>query len=112
MAKTLTTLGEFQSYFSKVAEKAESHAPNVSEVIFVLAGALLRTEAEEIQVWEREGETGNVLWLKTPCQWYTFSYDRQSQSVTVRRKWEKGSVFKKFTNQSDVNEIISFFNKL
>lgn len=100
-------------YIDGVIKRAEHHANNVENVVLAIAGAIVwRKDDEPIEVFTRQGELKNVIWLKINGNKYAFSYNHEEQQIEIRTNTTQRDVLRSFNNSTSLDEIKSFFKEL
>ncbi len=113
MAQSITDIAILQKYISGVMERAEHHAGKVNEIALALAGAIIwKKDNDPIEVFTREGNMANAIWVKFGGERYAFSYNHEEQTIEIKKKSMQGSVLHSFSNSSQISEIIEAFNNL
>ena len=114
MAVNVSAVEVLKELFIKVVERANSHAPNVNEIIYpLLSFVLLITDEEsDIQVRASDGDNGNMLWLTTNGHRYAFRYEDSEKSIVIRKGTFTGSMVARVNNSTTVNELKLIFSKL
>jgi hypothetical protein len=109
--RTITSIDELQDYLAGVSARADHHAQGVSAIILAIAGAivLFKEPRREIRVMEREGETGNVLWVYINGKRYALSYRHDTQAVEVRQNNIQGIALASFDNNDSATRVVTFF---
>lgn len=108
MAQKITTTNELRDYFSKVMIRTDHHALGVSQVALAVIGGII-WRATEINVLERDGETKNVLWMKTLNSNFYFTYDHKLDEILVKQDNHKGRELRRFTNSTSLADVHLFF---
>lgn len=114
MAIDIDTIDRLQEYLSGVIGRARHHAPNVREVILLLAGVVvLFKDADEPIQGRGEGDSlKNVLWVHIGGVRFAFSYNHQHQSIEIRRRSLQGRVIGSFNNQTPPEQVLRTFERL
>jgi len=79
-------------------DRAEHHAGQVNEVCLAIAGAVIWRKDGDIQVYEREGQMTNALWVHIGSHRYALSYNHDAGSIEVREENMRGNVLASFDN--------------
>lgn len=111
MSLTINSVDQLQQYLMGVSGRATHHAPNVTEVIFALAGAVVLFKDSNTQLEARtyRGTPANVLYLTINGIRYVFTYNHQQQSVDIRRNSVRGRVVGSFSNLTSLRQILQIF---
>jgi len=113
MAVNVTDVNILQRYISRVMERAEHHANNVSEIALALAGAIVwKKDSDPITVMAQEGEMKNVLWVSISSNRYAFSYNHNTDQIEIRSGSIRGDVIRSFDNTTTLSELRMFFDDL
>lgn len=114
MAVCVSEVELLKTLFIKVVERANSHAPNVNEIIYPLLGfiLLITDEESDIQVRPSEGENGNMLWLTTNGHRYAFRYEESEKSIVIRKRSFTGAMVASVNNSTPINELKHIFSQL
>ncbi len=113
MAKKITNLKQLKDYLNGINERAEHHAQNVDKIADYLIGHLIRIKDDkDMEVMEKDGEMKNCLWIYIRGKRYAFSYNHDNVIIEIREGSIKGEVIGSFNNQSDLESIKMFFEKL
>lgn len=114
MSVSIRDVDTLQRYLENVIEKAEHHAPNIREVLLVLAGAvvLLKDRNEPIRIRTRQGQLANELWAYINGTRYAFSYNHRTQSVEVRQGSHSGNVAARFNNRTRPRQVLALLSQL
>jgi len=114
MAVEITDIDRLQQYLTGVIGRAQHHAPNVREVILLLAGAVVLFKDADASIEGRgEGDSlKNVLWVHIGGARYAFSYNHRDQSIEIRRGSLRGHVIASFNNQTPPEQIFRTFERL
>lgn len=100
-----------KEYILGVMARAEHHAQNVDEVCLAVAGAIV-WRGERIEVLQRQGVTGNVLWMYVEDKKYAFSFNHETGLIEVRQGNLQGPVIITFSNDTLHSDVKQFFNGL
>ena len=98
MPKTVTDVDVLQDYIRGVMDRAEHHADNVDEITLAIAGAVIWRKDGDIQVYEREGQMANALWVDINGQRYALSYNHDARKIEIRRDSMRGDVRRFFSS--------------
>ena len=90
-------------------ERADHHAGNVNEVCLAIAGALIWRKNGDIQVYEREGNMANALWVNIGEKRYAVSYKHETRKIEVRENSMRGDVLREFDNDDSAADVREFF---
>ena len=102
-----------QAYIQGVMSRADHHAGAVKEIALALAGAIVwKKDADPIEVYAKEGEMKNVLWVKINSVRYAFSYNHNASSIEMRRGTTQGAVIASFSNATPLSSVFAQFNAL
>lgn len=114
MPRQVDDVTTLQTYLAGVVRRADHRGENVRHVILPLIGAivLFKNPDRHIRVYEREGSTGNVLWVYIGDTQYAFSYDHLSDSIVLKHVTTQGQVLAQFTNATTIPEIENIFEEL
>ena len=112
MPQTINSVDILQQYIEGVMERAEHHANNVDEVCLAIAGAIVWRKEGEIEVYAKEGEMKNVLWVKINGNRYALSYDHVNPRIVVRERSTQGNLLRVFTNAESAADVKRFFASL
>lgn len=114
MAFRLNTVDRLQQYLLGVNERAAHHAPNVTQVILALAGAIVLYKDPETHLEARtyRGSPANVVYATINDTRYALSYDHEHQSVVVRQNSVRGRAVGSFTNATTPQQVIQIFSGL
>jgi hypothetical protein len=88
------------------------HKPGHVALALVGAIVLFKNPDRNIKVYERDGSTGNVLWVYIGDSRYAFSYDHESDSIVLKEGSTHGQVLAHFTNATTTPEIERIFEGL
>jgi hypothetical protein len=113
MAKKAEALDVLSQYIRGVLRRAEHHAGAVDAIVLTIAGAVLwRKDPDPIEVFEREGNIRNALWVHISGQRYALSYNHDSETIEIREGSTQGQVLASFDNSSSPAEVKKFFAEL
>ncbi len=113
MPRSIADVNVLRQYLEGVLTRADHHAPNVDEVALAIAGAIVwRKDDADLEVFERDGEMKNVLWVRIGGQRYSLAYNHRLQAIEVRRGSTQGPVLASFTNGTTNAEVRRFFEQL
>lgn len=113
MPKVVSDVEILRTYLSGVIDRAEHHAGNVDQVALGLVGAILwQKDDEPIEVFERQGEMKNVLWVRIRGKRYAFTYNHLTESIEMRCGSTQGHLVESFTNATTLNHIKTVFETL
>jgi hypothetical protein len=114
MPQIIATVAELQTYLSGVSDRAADHAPNVTEVILALAGAVVmfKDPDSELEARTYRGRLANLLFVYMNGVRYVFRHNHEEQSVEIRRGSNRGRVVGSFTNATSLREILRVFETL
>ncbi|MFH1060296.1 MAG: hypothetical protein V1797_16660 [Pseudomonadota bacterium] len=113
MARQVADLEILSEYLDNVILRAVHHAPNVDEIALALVGAILwKKDDKQIELFERDGEVKNVLWVWIGDTRYAFSYNHNTQEIEMRKNSTHGAVIKVFSNSTPLADLKSFFDNL
>ena len=111
MPVKVDTVQILKSYFSKVVERAEHHAPNVNEILYTLLGVIIlkMDNNSRIEVRGTENDaTGNILWVVIQGKRYALRYEHAAGgSVEIREGSYNGNIVISVTNATPVSAILS-----
>jgi len=102
MAETLRTVEQLQHYFLGVHERALHHAPEVSEVLFRLAGpvVLYKDEGTDLECGTYAGSLANVLTVRLGGTKYVFSYNHERRTIDMKQNNTRGPVVASLDNST------------
>lgn len=113
MPKKVRDVDLLTEYLRGVLSRAEHHAGAVDAIALTIAGAVLwRKDADPLEVFEREGQLRNVLWVKIAGKRYALSYNHDAQTIEVRLGSTQGQVLASFDNASSPTAVKRFFATL
>lgn len=112
MPRTVTDVDILQVYISGVMDRAEHHAGQVNEVVLAIAGAVIWRKDGDIQVYEREGQMTNALWVHIGGNRYALSYNHDLGQIEIREESMRGNVLASFDNASSTADVRRFFASL
>ncbi len=114
MAINVSEVEVLKRLFLKVIERADSHAPNVNEIIYPLLGfiLLITDEKSDIQVRPSDEANGNMLWLTTNGHRYAIRYEDNEKSIVIRKGNFMGAMIASVNNSTTTNELKLIFNQL
>ena len=103
-----------QTYLRGVIDRAGHHAPEVEEVIFTLAGAvvLFKDTNAPLEAFSRRGNIANVLWATINGQRYVFTYDHNNGQIVIKQGGTQGNVVGSFDNHTSARSVIRLFESL
>lgn len=102
-----------QNYIKGVMERADHHAGAIKEIVLVLAGAIVwKKDPAPIEVYAKDGEMKNVLWVRINRDRYAFSYNHAASTIEMRRGTTHGQVVASFSNTTPVATVFSLFAEL
>ena len=103
-----------QSYIKGVMKRVDHHGPNVDEVIFALAGAIVwkKDHDKNIEVRAIKGRMGNVPWVHIANKPYAFSYNHETGNIEMRKNNLQGQTLHTFNNSTSISEIREAFQSL
>ena len=81
-------------------KRAECHAPQVEEVLPLLAGIVLAhvDMSAGLQVKTYKGNYANVAWVRKGGNRYAFSYDHTGQKIQLKENTVRGKLLDSFNN--------------
>src|SRR5688500_15315889 len=102
MPRTVSDVDTLQEYIRGVMSKANHHAQVVNEIVLTIAGSIIwrKDDDTEIEVRERNGQMGNVLWVTIGGRQYAHSWNRRTGTVEVRQDTLQGPTVARFDNNS------------
>lgn len=112
MAFLINTIDLLKEYFDGVLSRADHHAPNVTEVIFPLIGAVINTATDDISVRQYDGRPANVLWFVVNGKKYALTYNHKNDNIELRERTQNGAVLTTFDNTTTTMTIKQEFLKL
>jgi Integron cassette protein VCH_CASS1 chain len=112
MPRTITDVDILQEYISGVMDRADHHAGNVIEVALAIAGAVIWRKDGDIQVYEREGQMANALWVPINGTRYAISYNHLADVIEIREGSMRGVTLASFDNSNTAAEVRGFFESL
>lgn len=103
-----------KQYIDGVMGRAEHHAQEVQAVALALVGAIVwrKDDASEIQVFGKDGDLKNVLWVRIGGQRYAFSYNHGARTIEMRKESTRGDVLHSFSNETQITAIEAIFRAL
>jgi hypothetical protein len=100
-------------YFSGVVERANHHAPNVSDIIYKLLGIIIIKMDQNTSIEVRRGAdvdaTGNILWVISNGTRYAFRYEHADGTIEIRRGSYSGPLVLKIDNSTPTSTVIASF---
>ena len=112
MPKTVTDVDVLQDYIRGVMDRAEHHADKVDKITLAIAGAVIWRKDGDIQVYEREGQMTNALWVDISGQRYALSYNHDARKIEIRKDSMRGDVLGSFDNDNKTGDVHRFFSSL
>ena len=112
MSTTIHNIEILREYLSGVLDRADHHAQDVNEIALAIAGGIIWRTTNNIKVLSREGQMKNVLWLQVNDRTLCFVYNHDLGSIEVREGSIQGVIIQSFNNNSSINEIKVFFERL
>ena len=109
---TITTLDEFQVYLNGVMRRAVHHAGSVSQVILVMASAVIWRKEGKIRIRAQLGEFKNSMWVYIGGNRYAISFNHKTGQIEVREKNLLGRVLRSFDNSNTTEEVFLYFRDL
>jgi hypothetical protein len=110
--RTVTHVDVLQDYISGVMERAAHHAGNVDEICLAIAGAVIWRKDGDIQVYERQGQLTNALWVSVAGARYALSYNHEARRIEIREGSMHGNVLASFDNTNTAADVRLFFASL
>lgn len=107
----INSLQDFQNYGKGVLKRALCHAPNVTDLILPLAGAVL-IHGKDINVREYNGKPANMMWFTKGTKRYCFHYDHEHGKIKLFDRSFKGALITELDNKTTNQDIIDLFEKL
>lgn len=102
-----------QNYIKGVMERADHHAGAVKEIVLALAGAIVwKKDTTPIEVYAKDGEMKNVLWVRINGNRYAFSYNHIASTIEMRQGTTHGQVVSSFSNTTPIATVFSLFDGL
>jgi hypothetical protein len=114
MPRTITEIDVLRQYLSGVLDRAGHHALNVGDIALAVAGAIVwrKDPGSNLEVFERQGDMKNVLWVQISGHRYALSYNHQTQAIEVRQGTTRGQRLASFTNANTTGNVRTFFENL
>lgn len=114
MPRTITDVDALRQYLDGVLDRAGHHAPNVGDIALAIAGAIVcrKDPGSDLEVFERDGDMKNVLWVQIGGRRYALSYNHQTQAIDVRQGSTRGQSLASFTNANTTGQVRTFFENL
>ena len=113
MPLELTQVQQIREYLRGVMDRAVHHAGNVDEIALAIAGAVIwRMDDNPLEVFAREGQIKNVLWVRIDGQRLAFSYNHEEETIEVREGTTQGRVLRSFSNNNSAGDVVEFFRGL
>jgi len=114
MALTMDSVKRLQQYFNGVIERAEHHAPGVTEVIYPLLCLIVSRfdPTSDIEVREYNGSPANMLWVHINGAKYAFRYDHKTSTIEIREGTLNGSIKHSIDNTKSIKDLIQIFDTL
>ena len=107
----LNTIEDLQKYFNGVKERANNHAGNVNNIIYPLLSFVI-LYSSYINAREYKGELANIVKVDIKNKSLCIMYEHETESIIVKEKNHKGIPLKSFNNESTIEDIKDFFNKI
>jgi hypothetical protein len=120
MSIEIIDLDTLPRYLRRIEAAADHHALAVNEVIYPLAGLIVRYKDPErpLEAYERQGEMLNVLWAYFNGVRHAFVYNHEegAQAIFVMQpSWSRKNSLENlvgvFTNDFPVSELRAFFEE-
>jgi hypothetical protein len=111
MPRPIIDVDTLKQYILGVMARAEHHGRRVDEICLAIAGAII-WRANDIEVFERQGEMTNVLWMHVGETRYALSFNHDTGEIEIRRGTTQGSVLASLSNATPIAEIKRLFNSL
>ena len=112
MPLAVTDVDVLQEYIRGVMERAEHHAGNITEICLAIAGAVIWRKDGDIQVYEREGQMANALWIHINGQRYAILYNHDAGTIEVHQDSMRGNTLTSFDNSDTTADVRRFFDSL
>ena len=112
MARTVSDVDVLHDYLVGVMNRADHHAGDVGDICLAIAGAVVWRKDGDIQVFEREGNMANALWVSIDEKRYAISYNHDELTVEIRENNLKGRTLGSFDNSNTVQDVREFFEAL
>ena len=112
MPRAVTDIEVLQEYISGVMERAGDHAENVKDICLAIAGAIIWRKDGDIQVYEREGQMTNALWVPINGRKYALSYNHVTGAIEVREGSMRGTVLASLDNNNTTTDVRHLFEGL
>ena len=112
MPRTVSDIDVLQEYMAGVMQRAAHHAGAVEEIALAIAGALVWRKEGPIEVYERDGDMKNALWVTIGAKKYAMKYNHDNETIEFREKNLRGKLLKSFTNATSIAEVKQFFADL
>lgn len=110
--RTITDVDVLQQYITGVMDRADHHAGNVNEVCLAIAGALVWRKSGDIQVYERQGNMANALWVTINGDRYAVAYNHETGKIEIRENNMRGDVLREFDNTDSAADVRIYFASL
>jgi hypothetical protein len=113
MPREITDVELLRTYIAGVMDRAAHHADEVSEVALTLIGAVIwRKDDEPLEVFERQGNLANALWVRINGVRYSLSYKHEVRAIELRVGSTQGKVVHSFSNRTPASEVKKVFAAL
>lgn len=113
MPAQIIEIDVLQQYMHGIIARAAHHAGGVDEVLFPLAGAIVwRKDEQPIEVFTRQGEMKNVMWVRIGGKRYAFSYNDKSGRIEMRASGTRGELLYEFSNATSAASVRQIFANL
>lgn len=113
MSAFIKDISQLHDYLKGVMERAEHHAPEVSEIVLALAGGVIASlNGGTIQVYTYKGSPANIVWVTVNNKRYCFKYNHEDKEIVVCHNSCKEQPFRTFTNSSPISEVKTFCQRL
>lgn len=114
MSVKLDSINELKKYFLGVVKRSEHHAPNVSDIVYSLLGAiiLLKDEDTSLEVRGSEDVMANIIWVQINNNRFALRYEHDDDTIEIRQNTFKGEILLKVDNSTTITEMLNTFKNV
>ena len=112
MALKIKDIRLMKRYLEGIMDRANHHAQQVNEIVLALAGGVIWRGAE-IDVRTYNGETANMLWMKTDLgKEYCFIFNHNNGMIEAHEETMNGRLLRQFSNTNKTYDVKAFFEDM
>lgn len=108
----INSIAMLKKHLDGVMNRADHHAQQVYKIVLPLVG-LVAWKATDIDARTHEGKSANMIWFTTATgARYAIVFNHEDRKIDIRDRSQQGNNLLSIDNQTSIDDLIAFFERL